>query len=53
MKHTITYDANGGENAPEQQIKSYGQDLTLSTQLPIRESFDFEGTPIVINFKIK
>ena len=41
VKHTITYNANGGENAPEQQIKSYGQDLTLSTQLPTRESFNF------------
>ena len=41
VNHTITYDANGGENAPESQTKEYGEDLILSSQIPTRESFNF------------
>ena len=39
----IYYDANGGNNAPAEQIKTHGQDLKLSTSVPIREGYTFLG----------
>lgn len=41
IKYTISYDANGGEDAPEDQEKTYGEDITLSSQIPEREDYDF------------
>lgn len=41
--YTINYDANGGENAPSSQIKTYGQTLTLTNQKPTRTGYDFQG----------
>ena len=32
--YTISYNANGGYNAPSSQIKDYGTDITLSSVLP-------------------
>ncbi|MBR4545724.1 MAG: amidase domain-containing protein [Oscillibacter sp.] len=31
----VTYDANGGENAPEQQMKMEKKPLTLTTKIPV------------------
>ncbi len=42
-KHLIKYDANGGTGAPENQIKEYGNPLTLSTTVPEREGYNFLG----------
>ena len=39
----ISYDANGGESAPEKQIKQYGKALKLSTDVPMREHYTFLG----------
>ena len=39
----VHYDANGGDNAPAEQIKTYGQDLELSTTVPTRENYTFLG----------
>ena len=41
--YTITYNANGGSGAPSPQSKKYGQDITLSTTIPIRTNYDFLG----------
>lgn len=42
-KYTVSYDANGGSDAPYQQIKTYGQALTLSSQIPTRPNYNFMG----------
>ena len=39
----ISFDANGGDNVPETQIKPWGQSLILSTTIPLRPGFDFVG----------
>lgn len=39
----VHYDANGGDNAPAEQIKTHGQDLKLSTTVPTRENYTFLG----------
>ena len=41
--YSITYDANGGENAPTAQTKTHFEDLTLSNEIPTREGYDFLG----------
>ncbi|MBP5681071.1 MAG: InlB B-repeat-containing protein, partial [Bacteroidales bacterium] len=45
--YTITYDANGGTGAPEAQTKIEGEDLTLSSIVPVREGYKFMGWSIV------
>ncbi len=41
--YTITYDANGGANAPAPQEKTYGESVKLSTGKPDREGYTFLG----------
>ena len=41
--YTISYDANGGRNAPSNQTKIYGQSITLSSSKPIRIGYTFTG----------
>ena len=41
--YTVSYDANGGSGAPKSQIKTYGQDLTLSSTKPTRTNYNFKG----------
>ncbi len=41
--HTITYDANGGENAPAPDVKQTGIDTVLTAQTPEREGYNFLG----------
>ena len=43
LTYTITYDANGGTGAPESQTKTHGVNLTLSSVIPTRESYNFVG----------
>ncbi len=40
---TVTYNANGGKNAPGTQKKVYGQDLLLSSVKPTRQAYAFIG----------
>ena len=40
---TVTYDANGGSEAPPSQTKVYGQSLTLSSLQPVKEPLAFYG----------
>ena len=47
--YTITYNANGGENAPGTQTKTHGIDLILSSVVPIREGYTFEGWSTSVN----
>lgn len=41
--YTVSYNANGGSNAPSSQTKWYGQTLTLSSQTPKRANYTFLG----------
>ncbi len=38
---TVTYNANGGTGAPASQTKEQGVPLTLSTQVPVRDGYNF------------
>lgn len=39
----VKYDACGGQNAPSAQTKVHGEELIISTEVPTRSSYDFEG----------
>ena len=41
--YTISYDANGGTNKPENQIKQEGTSITLSSVIPTRAGYKFLG----------
>ena len=41
--YTVTYNANNGTGAPEAQPKIQGETLTLSSTVPSREGYDFQG----------
>lgn len=41
--YTITYNANGGSNAPSKQTKTHGQSITLTTATPTRSNHAFMG----------
>ena len=41
--YTISYNANGGANAPTAQTKWYGETLKLQTGTPTRTGFTFKG----------
>ena len=43
VTYTIKYDANGGENAPKEQTKTKGKELVLSTIVPTKEGYTFDG----------
>lgn len=42
ITHNVFYNANGGINAPEMQIKRYGQTLYISTITPTRAGYTFD-----------
>lgn len=41
--HTVSYNANGGTGAPGAQTKWWGSILTLSSTLPTRTGYTFQG----------
>ena len=41
--YTVTYNANGGSNAPSSQTKWYGEELKLSSTKPTRTGYIFKG----------
>lgn len=41
--YTVSYDANGGNNAPGSQTKTYGVTLRLSSAKPTRTNYVFKG----------
>ena len=41
--YTISYNANGGSNAPASQTKVHGVTLTLSSSVPYRFNYEFIG----------
>ena len=41
--YTVSYNANGGSNAPASQTKVYGVTLTLSSTIPYRFNYEFLG----------
>lgn len=42
-EHTVSYNANGGTGAPDNQKKIYGSVLTLSSVRPTRDGYVFMG----------
>ncbi len=42
-EYTISYDANGGTNAPDSQTKYAESPLELTTEEPVREGYIFKG----------
>lgn len=42
----VNYDANGGEDAPETQYKILDTPLTLSSEIPVRQGYEFLGWAI-------
>lgn len=43
LTYTVSYNANGGSDAPSSQTKTYGTDLKLSSTIPTRSGYDFLG----------
>lgn len=43
VRYPIRYSANGGSGAPSNQIKYYGESITLSSTRPTRTGYTFEG----------
>lgn len=41
--YTVSYNANGGTDAPASQTKTHGVTLTLSTAVPTRTNYNFVG----------
>ena len=41
--YAVKYNANGGTNAPDQQTKTYGKTLKLSSSVPKKENYNFLG----------
>ena len=41
--YTISYNANGGSGAPSAQTKTHGVNLTLSSTVPTRTNYIFQG----------
>ena len=40
---TVSYNMNGGSGSIDDQIKTYGVDLTLSSKIPTRDGYTFVG----------
>ena len=47
--YTVSFDANGGEGAPESLTKSHGMALFMSDAAPIRDGFVFKGWALTAN----
>ena len=43
QEYTVTYNANGGKNAPASQVKVFGETLNLSSNIPTKTGYDFCG----------
>ena len=43
QQYTITYNANGGNGAPSNQIKKHGENITLSSVKPTKIGYTFTG----------
>jgi len=41
--YKVKYNANGGSGAPASHYKTYGKSLTLQTNIPVREGYEFAG----------
>ena len=41
--YKVTYNANGGTGGPTSQTKNYGQDLTITSNIPTRDEYNFIG----------
>ena len=47
--YTVKYNANGGSNAPADQVKTQGKSLTLSSTVPQKSGYDFLGWSTTAN----
>jgi uncharacterized repeat protein (TIGR02543 family) len=49
VTYTVSYDANGGSGAPDNQTKTWGVNLTLSSTKPTRTNYNFKGWGVSSN----
>lgn len=42
-EYTVSFDSNGGANAPASQIKLHGYDMSITTAMPVRAGYAFLG----------
>lgn len=49
VTYTVTYDANGGADAPIPQTKNAGADLILAAAEPVRDGYEFLGWGLSAN----
>ncbi len=52
-KYTITYNANGGENAPDKFIKTHDVDIAISSDTPARTGYNFLGWSTIQNGNVE
>ena len=48
-EYTVTYNANGGTNAPALQIKQHDVDLNLSSEIPVYSNHVFAGWSVSLS----
>jgi len=48
-EYTVTYNANGGTNAPALQIKQHNVNLNLSSELPVYSNHTFAGWSVSLS----
>ncbi len=41
--YTVSYDANGGDDAPQNQLQRYGKSIKISESIPKRDGYLFRG----------
>ena len=41
--YSIVYDANGGDGAPDEQVKTYGESLEIAEDRPVKNGYNFLG----------
>ncbi len=41
--YTVSYNGNGGTNVPTSQTKTHGVDLTITSEIPSRQNYEFVG----------
>lgn len=51
--YAVKYNANGGTGAPENQVKTHGQSLTLSSVKPTKDGYTFQGWSTTLNGSVQ
>lgn len=51
VDYTVKYNANGGKDAPESQVKKAGEKVTISSVVPKRDGYEFTGWNTLVDGK--